>query len=221
MHPEDRPSAERAAQEAARNGTGMNIEIRVQDPDGSVRWLMAVGHPLCDAGGQVVRFIGIVVDFTARKQAEEALHKQRQWLQVTLNSIGDGVLATDAGRRIAFLNPVAARLTGWTEEQALGQPARNVFRIINEQTRKEDDDIILRVLREARALPMANHTALVSRDGREIPVEDSAAPIQDSAGNVLGVVLVFHDVTEKRRAQLALSDSEDQFRTLANAIPQL
>ena len=168
---------------------------------------------------QRLRVYGI--DITKRKRAEEALHEQRQWLQVTLNSIGDAVLATDGKGKVTFLNPVAVKLTGWTEEQALGLPAQDVFRIINEQTREKAEDIIGRVLRERSVVSLANHTVIVTRDGREIPVEDSAAPIQDNDGNLLGVVLVFHDVAEKRRAQEALRESESQFRTLANAIPQL
>jgi two-component system, cell cycle sensor histidine kinase and response regulator CckA len=160
-------------------------------------------------------------DVTEGKRAEETLRQQREWLRVTLTSIGDAVLATDTAGRITFLNPVAAELTGWTEEQALGQPVQNVFRIVNEQTRDQAEDVVGRVLREGHVTSLANHTVLVTRDGREIPIEDSAAPIQDRAGHMTGAVLVFHDVTAKRRAQEALRDSEAQFRTLSNAIPQL
>jgi PAS domain S-box-containing protein len=160
-------------------------------------------------------------DVSEGKQAEEEVRRQREWLRVTLSSIGDSVLATDCDGKITFLNPVAAELTGWTEEQALGQPAREVFRIIDEETRAKAEDIVSRVLRDKCVVALANHTAIVARNGREIPVEDSAAPILDSAGNLLGTVLVFHDVTEKRRTQESLHESEAQFRTLANAIPQL
>ncbi len=149
-------------------------------------------------------------DFTERKQTEEALEKQRQWLRVTLNSIGDAVLATDADGKITILNPVGAALTGVTESEVIGQPAQNVFQIVDEQTGEKSEDIIGRVLKEAARALLGNHTALVSRDGREIPIEHSVAPIQDSAGNVLGVVLVFHDVAEKRRAEETLRESRDR-----------
>ena len=153
--------------------------------------------------------------------ANESLRQQREWLKVTLSSIGDAVLATDTSSHITFLNPVAVSLTGWEEKEALGQPVQSVFRIINDETRVAGEDIVARVLREGRAVALANHTALVARDGREVPIEDSAAPIKDSAGTVSGVVLVFHDVTERRRAQAAVRESERQFRTLADSIPNL
>lgn len=139
------------------------------------------------------------------RESQDALRQQREWLQVTLNSIGDAVLATDTAGCITFLNPVAATLTGWPPEQARRQPAASVFRTINEETRAPGDDITARVLREGRVVTLANHTALITRDGQETPIEDSAAPILDRAGNVSGVVLVFHDVTEKRRAQETLA----------------
>jgi PAS domain S-box-containing protein len=154
----------------------------------------------------------------ALSQANESLREQREWLRVTLSSIGDAVLATDTAGRITFLNPVAESLTGWEEKEALGQPSQNVFRVINEETRVPGEDIVASVLREGRVVALANHTALVARDGREIPIEDSAAPIKDNAGTVSGVVLVFHDVTEKRRAQAAMRESQRQNEMLASVI---
>jgi PAS domain S-box-containing protein len=136
-----------------------------------------------------------------KHQVDQELRRQREWLRVTLTSIGDGVLATDGARRITFVNPVAADLTGWQEEQALGQLVENVFRIINEKTREQVEDVVAQVLRQNRVVGLANHTALIARDGREIPIEDSAAPIRDAGGKVSGVVLVFHDVTERRHAR--------------------
>jgi two-component system, cell cycle sensor histidine kinase and response regulator CckA len=168
-------------------------------------------------GRQIARAIRYAI---GRRHAEEQLRMQRELLQVTLASIGDAVLTTDAAGTITFLNPIAARLTGWPEDQAIGQPAQVVFHIINEQTREKAEDIVGRVLRERCAVSIANNTALLTRDGREVPIEDSAAPIQDSAGNVAGVVLVFHDVTEKRRAQEALEESESRLRTLLESASQ-
>lgn len=139
---------------------------------------------------------------------QEALQKQREWLQVTLTSIGDAVIATDTASRIVFFNPVAAALTGWPIEEALERPVQDLFRITNEKTCEPAEDIVSRVLREGCIVALANHTALVTRDGREIPIEDSAAPIKDGAGKTAGVVLVFHDVTEKRRARDALQQKE-------------
>jgi PAS domain S-box-containing protein len=136
-----------------------------------------------------------------REKAIAVLQESEERYRVTLGSIGDAVIATDASGLITFLNPVAAKLTGWESGAASLQPIKDVFRIINEQTRQPAQNVVERVLREGSIVNLANHTALVTRDGREIPIEDSAAPIRDQEGRVSGVVLVFHDVTEKRRAQ--------------------
>ena len=150
-----------------------------------------------------------------RKRAEEDLRQQREWLRVTLSSIGDAVIASDTEGRITFLNPVAVTLTGWQLEETLGQPIQDVFRIINEKTREPAGDLVARVLNEKRVVALANDTALVTKDGREVPIEDSAAPIKDSAGNLIGMVLVFHDVTERRRAQAALREAHERAVWLA------
>jgi len=151
-----------------------------------------------------------------RKKAEAALREQREWLRVTLNSIGDAVIAADTGGRISFLNPVAATLTGWRPEEAQGRPIQEVLRTVNELTHEPAEDIVKRVLAEGCVVNMANHTALVHGDGSETPIEDSAAPIEDSAGNLVGVVIVFHDVTEKRSAQEALRRSAEDLRIVAD-----
>jgi PAS domain S-box-containing protein len=153
-------------------------------------------------------------EIAERKKAEEELRQQREWLRVTLGSIGDAVMATDTEGRITFLNPVAITLTGWQLEETLGQQIRDVFRIINEKTHRPAEDLVARVLSEKRVIELANDTALVTKDGREVPIEDSAAPIKDATGNVTGAVLVFHDVTEKRRAQAVLRESEERFRAV-------
>jgi two-component system, cell cycle sensor histidine kinase and response regulator CckA len=197
------------------------VEVRHQHRvTGEIGWSLLRSTPSRRPDGSTV-WDGIELDISERKRAEEEIQRQREWLRLTLNSIGDAVLATDAFGKITFLNSVAAQLTGWTETQALGEQAQDVLRIVNEQTGEMAEDITGRVLREASVVTMANHTLLVRRDGREVPIEDSAAPILDGSGNVAGVVVVFHDVTERRRAQEALRESEEQFRTLANAIPQL
>lgn len=149
-----------------------------------------------------------------RKRAEEDMRGQREWLRVTLTGIGDAVIATDAAARITFINPIAAELTGWGEEEARGKLIDEVFTVINEKTRKPSEDVVRRALVEGRIALLSNNTALVTRDGREIPVEDSAAPIRDAAGNIIGVVLVFHDVSEKRRNLNALHESEARYRSL-------
>jgi PAS domain S-box-containing protein len=142
------------------------------------------------------------------------LQQQREWFEVTLASIGDAVITTDLEARVTFLNPVAAAMTGWTLRDALGKPLREVFRIVNEDTRKTVDNPVERVLETGRVVGLANHTSLIAIDGTEIAVEDSAAPIRDSQGVVAGAVMVFHDVTRRRKAERALRASEERLRAV-------
>ncbi|MGE5570763.1 MAG: PocR ligand-binding domain-containing protein [Rhodospirillales bacterium] len=159
-----------------------------------------------------------VIEYEGSKRAGRALHQQREWLRVTLTSIGDAVVATDLGGRVVFSNPAARELIGWPEEELLGRPVGAAFQLINENTREEVDDIVARALREGNTVTLAGNTVLVTRSGREIPVEDSAAPIRDEAGNVAGVVLVLRDVTEERRAQRSLQESEQRSRRKLDTI---
>ena len=140
----------------------------------------------------------------ARRRALQALRQSEESLAITLNSIGDAVLATDTAGRITLLNPVAEMLTGWALAEARGRPVTEVFRIISEQTRQPAIVPVEAVLKTGEVQALANHTALLARDGTERAIADSAAPIRDRAGRILGVVLVFRDVTESRRAQAEL-----------------
>jgi len=143
-------------------------------------------------------------EVTERKRTESILYAQREWLRVTLSSIGDAVIATDREGRVIFMNTIAESLTGWRQEEAAGQPLENVFKIINEETRRPAESPVIRVFREGIVVGLANHTVLLSRDGSERPIDDSAAPIRDGEGNLLGVVLVFHDITERRQLEKEL-----------------
>jgi PAS domain S-box-containing protein len=138
-----------------------------------------------------------------RRRAEDQTHADRQRLLVTLASIGDAVMTTDKDGCVTFLNPVAENLTGWTLAEASGQPASVVFEIINEATRMPVENPARHALKQGRIVELANHTLLVARDGTERPIEDSAAPLRDPTGANLGAVLVFRDVSEKKRAEAA------------------
>ena len=138
---------------------------------------------------------------TARKRAEASLAEEKERLAVTLRSIGDAVIATDAQGRITLMNKVAEDLTGWRQEAALGEPLETVFNIVNEHTRKRCDNPVAKVLETGGIVGLANNTVLVCKDGTERVIEDSGAPIKDHQNRTLGVVLVFRDATEKRRMQ--------------------
>lgn len=159
-------------------------------------------------------------DITDRKRVAEVLREQQEWFAVTLASIGDAVITTDTNGLVTFLNPVAETMTGWKTHEARGQPLEKIFRIINEQTRQQAVNPVTKVLQHGVIVALANHTALIARDGREIAIEDSAAPIRDLRGNVAGVVMVFHEVTERRRAEAILKESEKRFAALVGASAQ-
>lgn len=143
-------------------------------------------------------------EIAARRRAQVDLFTNQEWLRVTLESIGDAVIATNPQGGIVFMNPVAERLTGWTQAEAVGHPLEKVFRIIHEETGETVEDPCREVIRTGHVMTLANHTALIDRCGRQRPIEDSAAPIRDQAGRLFGVVLVFHDVTGQRQAEQEL-----------------
>src|SRR5438093_1671029 len=151
-----------------------------------------------------------MIDHHHYVRAEEAERGQRQQLQVTLRSIGDAVIATDRDGRVTFLNPVAQSLTGWTSAEADRAPLNTVFQIINEQTRQPVEDPVARVLRDGKVVGLGNHTILIARDGSQKPIDDSAAPILDQNNKVSGVVLVFRDVTERRRLEKLQRDLQSE-----------
>src|SRR5262249_32210763 len=139
-------------------------------------------------------------EVAARRAAEQGLAEEGERLRATLASIGDAVVTTDAEGRITGLNAVAEALTGWTTAEATGQPLDVVFRIVNEETRQAVKNPVARALNEG-VVGLANHAALIARDGTERPIDDSAAPIRSKAGQVIGCVLVFRDISERRRLE--------------------
>lgn len=149
-----------------------------------------------------------------KHRTDREVREQREWLRVTLKSIGDAVITTDTSGRVSFMNPMAEKLTGWTGEEAMGQPLASVFRVIDEQTGEPQEEHVGRVLRESLPEPIDKAAALMCKDGRIVPIQESAAPIWDAEGRLLGAVIVFHDVTEKRRAEEALRESEKKYRSL-------
>ena len=141
-------------------------------------------------------------------QRSDQLYESQQWFQTTLESIGDAVITCDNRGAVSFMNAVAENLTGWPLDEAKGKPLATVFHIVNEHTRQVAENPVEKVRRLRQVVGLANHTVLISRQGREYLIDDSAAPIVSGAGRMIGVVLVFRDVTEERRVQSALVASE-------------
>lgn len=145
---------------------------------------------------------------TTRERHARELREREEWLRVTLTSIGDGVIATDASGKVAFVNAVAATLTGWSDQQAMGQPIQAVFPVFDEITGLPTDDPVVTVLRTSEAVHLPNHIVLETRQGQRIPIEDSAAPILDGGQKLLGAVLTFRDVRTERKARELLRKTD-------------
>jgi len=150
-------------------------------------------------------FLAFFTRYNVEKIGTRLLQSEERWT-ATLGSIGEAVIATDSEGRVTFLNSVASSLTGWPSEEALTQPIGNVLKLINEKSGMTADNEVLRVLKEKQILAVANHVDLVTRDGREIAVEHSAAPILAAKGDVIGVVLIFRDVAERRQEQIETAE---------------
>ncbi len=184
-----------------RNGERIDhFETVRRRKDGRLIDVALTVSPLRDGNGTIIGASKIARDISERKQAKEAIAEVQGRLATTLSSIGDAVLATDKDSRLTYLNPVAERLLGYTLVEAIGRPLETIFRIVNADSRETVVSPIERVLRDGTVVGLANHTLLVRPDGTEVPIDDSAAPIKDADGRLLGVVLVFRDVSERYRA---------------------
>jgi PAS domain S-box-containing protein len=156
-------------------------------------------------------------ELIVRKRTEESLRESEERLSVTLRSIGDAVIATGIEGKVVLMNPVAEQLTGWTHKEAVGKDSKEVFNIVNQETGAGVESPVARVLREGVVVGLANHTLLIARDGTRRPVDDSGAPIKDDKGNLMGVVLIFRDVTEKRKTQKALKEYSERLEEMVEA----
>jgi PAS domain S-box-containing protein len=172
--------------------------------DGSLVDIALSVSPIKDADGRITGASKIARDITERRRAEGRLRQSEERYRVTLSSIGDAVISCDKEGRVTFANSIAVKLTGWSPHQALGEPLEKVFQIVNEFTRQPVENPVARVIREGAVVGLANHTILISKDGTEWPIDDSAAPIRDPNGDLAGVVLVFRDATKQRTAERAL-----------------
>lgn len=212
MHPDDLARVDpREVFDAP--GVAKHTKYRMQHRDGSWRWMSVTAINLL-AHPTIAGIVAHHHDITDLENAAEALRRSQQELAATLDSIGDGVIATDARGLVTRMNAVAERLTGWRLVEAKGRELATVFEIVDETTRDPVESPVVQVLREGGVVGLANHTVLISRDRTERAIADSGAPIRDSQGNLHGVVLVFRDLTDERNAERALARSEARFRAL-------
>ncbi|MCA1632674.1 MAG: PAS domain S-box protein [Acidobacteria bacterium] len=200
---------------ARRGGLGPGLlAIALSAVVGNFRFFSPYGFPSLELTlvVQTLLFVSVALLFVylseQGRRSEEVARRSEESLATTLKSIGDAVITTDVEGRVLFLNAVAEKLTGWTDDEARGCDLSEVFRIVNEKTRAVVESPVAKVLREGGAVGLANHTVLLAKDGREIPIDDSGAPISDEGGHVVGVVLVFHDITERRKSEAALQRRE-------------
>lgn len=175
-------------------------------------------------GGGYVAVTGLLLFWVITMYERKMSLRQRQLAieaeryRITLQSIGDAVVATDARGTVEFVNPTAERLTGWPETDARGHPLHEVFHIINEYTRERVEDPTERILREGITVGLANHTLLIARNGEEFPIADSGAPVRGDDGGIVGAVLVFRDQSDERHAQARLDESRQRMRTVLDSI---
>lgn len=208
---------------------GNPIPVVMLTASGDVRTVVeAMKHGAQDyliKGQTSPEHLALAIDNAIEKVAlRNELERQRKWLRTTLASIGDGVIACDTAGEVTFMNEVAENLTGWRQEDALGRSLTEIFDIVNEQTRQPVENPLLRVLGEGRIVGLANHTILIARDGVERPIDDSAAPIRNNYGELIGAILVFRDISERKRAEAereALLRREQRLREQAEEANRL
>lgn len=217
LFPPDRLNEEDQVLERLRQGKPVERfeTIRVSKQGRNIPVAVSIS-PIKDSEDRIIGASKILQDISDLVAAREALVREKELLSTTLVSIGDAVLVTDAQARVRFLNREAERMTGWNSAEAAGKPLQEIFQIINEETRQRVDDPAAKVMRLGTVVGLANHTILIAKNGREIPIDDSAAPIRSEGGPLDGIVLVFRDFSERKR----LEHQQERLYTLVQAVNQ-
>jgi len=206
VHPDDMPRVQAAIRDHVAGKTHMFESIhRMRHRSGEWRWVVSRAKARVDASGRLLRLVGSELDITERKLYEDALFREKESAQITLQSIGDGVITTDQHSNVEYINPVAEELTGWRLEDSQGRPIDEIFRAFHEETCEPLENPMTVAIRRTRSIKSVRPMLLIRRDGNELYVESTAAPIRDGQGGVCGGVLVFHDVSESRELNRRLS----------------
>ncbi len=206
VHPEDLARVSAAMRDHIAGKTPMFESVhRLKHTDGEWRWVIGRACARVDDQGRLRRLIGVELDITERKLYEEALFREKESAQITLQSIGDGVITCDEHSRVEYLNPVAEELTGWRLEDSLGRTIDEIFRAFHEETCEPLENPLAVAVRRIRSIKSVRPMLLIRKDGNELYIESTASPIRDGSGTVTGGVLVFHDVSESRELNRRLS----------------
>jgi diguanylate cyclase (GGDEF)-like protein/PAS domain S-box-containing protein len=206
VHPEDMSRVQSAIRDHVAGKSPIFESVhRMKHRNGDWRWVVSRAKARVDEHGRLLRLVGVELDITERKLYEEALFREKESAQITLQSIGDGVVTTDANSTVDYINPVAEQLTGWRLEDAMGRPIEEIYRAFHEETCEPLENPLSVSIRRTRPIKSVRPMLLIRRDGNELYVESTAAPIRDGSGAVSGGVLVFHDVTESRELNRRLS----------------
>ncbi|TLZ54827.1 MAG: PAS domain S-box protein, partial [Gammaproteobacteria bacterium] len=206
VHPDDLARVQTAIRDHVAGKTPIfESTHRMRHRNGEWRWVISRATARVDKHGRLLRLVGVELDITERKLYEEALFREKESAQITLQSIGDGVITTDANSTVDYINPVAEELTGWRLEDAMGRAIEEVFRAFHEETCEPLENPLSVSVRRMRPIKSVRPVLLIRRDGNELYVESTAAPIRDGTGHVAGGVLVFHDVSESRELNRRLS----------------
>lgn len=216
---EDRPRLAAALRHTLSTGDLLSVEHRYDLPnDKGIIWISARGQAVLDTEGRVEKIIGVSADISELKMAEQALKEERERAEVTLKSIGDGVIRSDAAGRIDYLNPAAETLTGWSNEEARGRRLDEVYRAWEDGTGKPREDPLTKCLRQNRTVTSPEWCSFFDRGGKEFAVRDSASPVRNAEGQVLGAVLIVKDVTHIRslEREMAFQASHDILTGLLN-----
>jgi diguanylate cyclase (GGDEF)-like protein/PAS domain S-box-containing protein len=219
VHPDDLAHVQTQLHEHLEGRSEMFESVhRMQHASGEWRWIQSRVQRRLDENGRLKRLVGVETDITERKLYEEALFREKESAQITLQSIGDGVVTTDAEARVQYLNPVASELTGWRLDDAVGRNIDEIFRGFHEETCEPIENPVGVAMRRNRPIKSVRPALLIRRDGNELYIESTAAPIRDPFGNVTGGVLVFHDVSESRELnrRLSYAASHDVLTELVN-----